>query len=746
MSLLALPDQTIPEIQKDKDWHIKHCTEYAIYSLSDHYTSQKLEMRKLYRGYNAELDAEETKLTKAITCPHGGDLGVEYVVYPLIQQKIEQIVGEFLLRPLRRQAYVLDKKSQNAKFEEKLKMVSEELMRDVTKKLQDEMGYTPETENPEIQLPDDIEEFFEKDFKMIAEVVANNLISLFLDVRKEKHKLKELFVDYCITDRAHAVLDKKHGHTTMRKVHPLDADYDVNPYSVVQDNHEFFFENYYLTENEVYNSFTLDNKQKSLVKEMFETMGDYMEGGEENSMAMSSTLKYDGWVDTSNKTGRIRLVSAMWKSRRRTTIKVTKNNKTGKEIYKKVDDEKNIRKNDKAEHIDAEMPRFCIMLGPDLVLDWGEMDHRYSTVENKYECTLPVVSIIRDNSTGTSNIKSVAAKLYQLQQIASEVLYEIRLALKSAGNSRVLVYDVAQTPKDFSKGGFENGLNRVMTHIKKDKLMLINSKDKGAGKNTFNQFTSLDLSQKGAIQDLFNGLAIIEDLASKFVGISPEREGKVGQYQTAGGTDAAIRGSAARTEVIYTPFDEFIQALLEKVMIKMKYDYEPGGMLQYIFGEFKTKMIPLYKEFFEADLGIYLSDARKDKEASERINAAAELALSNAAGSAPEMIMGLIEIFEGESATEKKAVFGRMLNSMEKLRKEQEAAQQQAGEAAAKAEEAKQKEETQLKREGYENNIDVAEIYVKGKGMADTVKALSQEKIKRAELESNEVEKPSATQ
>ena len=30
--------------------------------------------------------------------------------------------------------------------------------------------------------------------------------------------------------------------------------------------------------------------------------------------------------------------------------------------------------------------------------------------------------------------------------------------------------------------------------------------------------------------------------------------------------------------------------------------------------------------------------------------------------------------------------------------------------------------------------------------MADTVKALSQEKIKRAELESNEVENPSATQ
>src|SRR5690606_7978140 len=147
--------------------------------------------------------------------------------------------------------------------------------------------------------------------------------------------------------------------------------------------------------------------------------------------------------------------------------------------------------------------------------------------------------------------------------------------------------DAAQTPKAFTKGGYEAGLNKVAHHMKKDKIVYINSREKGAGKSSFNQFTSLDLSGKGNIQDMFNGLAVIEDLASKFVGIAPEREGQVNQYQTATGTDKAIKGSFARTEVIFTPFDEFVQVLLEKVLLRAREDYEENEVLQYIIGDGK---------------------------------------------------------------------------------------------------------------------------------------------------------------
>jgi len=728
MSLLSLPDQTIPETQKTKEWHASHAIQYATYSITDNYNDQRREILKLYRGYNAELSDEEQKLVKAITCPHGTYLGIDYIVYPLIQSKIEQIVGEFMSRPLRRKAYVIDKKSKNAKFEDKLKMMSEQLMREISEKVGGELGFTPETESPDMVIPENIDEH---DFKSVAEEVADGLITLFLDVRKEKSKLPQMFTDYCISDRAHVVLDKKYGFTTGRKVHPLDCDYDIDPYKVIQNDHDYWFENYYLTENEVYNTYpNISAKDKEFIKIAFSAI-ENTDSTTYESQELGNSQKYNGWFQTSNKVHRMRIVFAMWKSRKKVSIKVSKDD-YDKDHFKKLPEDYKERKNDQIESIDGEMPRFVIMLGPEVILDWGLMDKRYSYIDDPFRCNLPVVSIIRDNTVGTSLIKSVAAKLYQLQQMASEVLFEIRLALKSAGDSRVLVYDSAQTPKEFSKGGYESGLNKVMHHIKKDKMMIINSKQKGSTNASFNQFTSLDLSQKGGVQDLFNGLAIIEDLASKFIGLPPEREGQVGQYQTATGTDKAIRGSAARTEVTFTPFDDFVQALLEKVILKAKQDYEKGEVIHYIFGEFKTKFLKVFDEFFLSDIGMYLSDARKDKEAADTIDRAAEMALSNA--NTPELIMGLIEVFEGESASQKKAVFQKLLDSMDKMRQEQQAAAEKAQQAELQAEAQDKDQDRGVQLKAQDKDRDVAKIYVQGKGLSDVLKSTSAERIAAAKL------------
>lgn len=728
-TLLIMPDQNIPESQKDKDWHIAHAMSYASYAVSNAYNDQRSEMLKLYRAYNAELSKEEAALAKATVCPHGYDLGIEYVVYPLIQSKIEQIVGEFITRPLRKKAYVMDKRSKNKKFQEKIDAFAEQIARELAENVQKDLGFKPETQNPNAELPENIEEH---DFKQVAEEVADGLVKIFLDVRKHKDQLKNWLTDFCVTDRAHCVLEKKHGFTHGRKVHPLDCDYDTDPYKVVQDNHDFFFENYFLTENEIYNSFKLTETQKKEVSEMFANFAKWDTASYE-SEDLGFSQKYNGWFQTSNKVHRMRLISAMWKSRKKIRIKVSegKEGNKPKKYYKKLDEDYKERSNDKVETIDGEMPHFVVMLGPEIVLDWGIMEKRYTHVDDPFTCFLPVISVVRDNTVGTSLIKSVAAKLYQLQQMASEILFEIRLALKQAGTSRVLVYDAAQTPKEFTKDSFETGLNRVMHHIKKDRLMIINSKQRGGG-NSFNQFTSLDLSQKGAIQDLFNGLAIIEDLANKFVGITPEREGEVNQYQTATGTDKAIRGSFARTEVIYSPFDEFIQAILERVILKGRHDYEKGEVIHYIFGEEKSKFLTLFDEFFASDIGMYLSDSRRDQKIAESIDRAAEMALSNS--NAPEMVMGLIEVFEGETANEKKKVFQKMLASMEELRQQQQEMAMQQQQQALAQEAADKEKDRGVQTRGQDKDIVVAQVYADQKSVDTSLKNASAEKIKAMDI------------
>ena len=137
--------------------------------------------------------------------------------------------------------------------------------------------------------------------------------------------------------------------------------------------------------------------------------------------------------------------------------------------------------------------------------------------------------------------------------------------------------------------------------------------------------------------------------------------------------------------------------------------------------------------FFASDFGIYLSDSRKDKEAAERIDRAAEMSLSNA--QAPEIIMGLIDVFNQENAVDKRKVFQDMLDSIKELSDQRQAREKEMQDANIKAEQARQAEEDKLKREGYEKDIKVAEIYVEGKGMDRSLDNKSKELIKKAELD-----------
>jgi len=167
--------------------------------------------------------------------------------------------------------------------------------------------------------------------------------------------------------------------------------------------------------------------------------------------------------------------------------------------------------------------------------------------------------------------------------------------------------------------------------------------------------------------------------------------------------------------------------------MKMKFDYEEGEVLQYVVGEFKTKFLKLFKEFFLADMGIYLGDARKDQEMSDIIDRAAEVALGNS--SAPEMALGLIEVFEGDSANEKKAVFQRMVNSMAKLREEQAKADAEQAQAAMEAEAKSKEDDRTLTRDGYQKDKDVAYIYKDGKAQDGLQKNQSQERQTAAKLD-----------
>jgi hypothetical protein len=588
-----------------------------------------------------------------------------------------------------------------------------------------------------MELPEDIEAFFEDGFQTTAESVGQALVDFLLYAQKNIKKISQICLDYFISDRCHMSIDIDQNHISLRPVHSLDAYSDLDPYKDVQDNHEFFFESYWLSQNEIFNKFpNLDDNKKKKIKEIFKNLG--LPGTETESNTHKNELthsyKYGQWYRTDNKVNRIRCVYARWKSKKVLRWKKSFNKKYKKYHWKKLPDDYQVKEKDEKniDYLTPDVQRYCVSVGPDICLEYGIDEYRLSSEDNLLETKLDVVSLVRENYSGSSTIKSIAASLYHLQNMASEILFELRFALKKAGNDRVLVYDTAQTPKELNKGSVTNALKKVNDHIKRDAIMYINSKQKGS-KNSFNQFTSLDISQTKGIKILIDSLAIIEQLADRFTSIPQERSGDVPVHQTATATEVAIGGSSSKNEILFQPLDHFFAEVIMRMLQKSKLFYNENQIIQYVIGDNKTKFLKLYKEFFDADLGCYFGDPGKDLRLQQMIDQAAQMSMASA--NTPEVILGLIDVMEGDTASEKKAMFQKMLDKMEEMRQENIAAEQKQAEEQTKQAQIAQQQKDKEHKEKMQNNIDVANIYANNKAYGDNLKATTTKEV--AEMNNN---------
>lgn len=733
MSSYILTNQKISDKEKNEEWHKDHIRNFVNFDSARTISERKEMQLKCWKAYSCQQSEEHNKKTSPVTHPYTFSIGMEWIDYPLIESKMEQMVGEFMTRGVKRKTYVINKKAQTAKLNEMFDMVSEEILREVNQEIGPELGFTPETASPEKELPPNIEEFFEQGYKTISEQVSDTILNQVLVSKKNIDKVKDLYLDFLLYDECIAYVDEKDGSPNIRKLNIFETELDFDPDAEVQDNPQYLIFNKVLSYNEIINTYDLtDEELLSLQSYMNVNQNSSFNADEDSLQTGGMDTNYSNWISGEKNNLRVRCVEMIWISQKKIAVKVSLNSKTGKEIYKNIPDNYKKRKGDNVKSIWVQQKRNCLMCGPDLVLEWGVDNERASRIDNPKKDSIFVTAIRRNNNLSKMQMRSAAYKLLQLQDFASECLFELRLAMRR-NNGRVLLYDAAQVPKQFLKsGGYQNAINRVMHHAKKDQFLIINSADK-ASRNTFNQFTSLDLSTKGLMQDLFNMLGLIEELAGKFLGLSPQREGNIDQYESATGTERAVSQSTARTEVYVKPFESFLKYLLDKVLMKGKHVYEEGEVTQYIFGDLKTKFFKVYPEYFQEDVGVYIADNFAEQKKKTVIDSAATQALSNAA--TPDLILSLIETLNADTAGESEAIFKRAVKAMNALKQQEAEAQAASEKASQEATAVIEEGKATLKREEFQNNIDVAKINNDGLAAREMNKLNSAEKTKLADIE-----------
>lgn len=718
MNVFDFPNQRIPEKQKDENWHKSHIEAFLTYSGTTDYNKKKKEMSELILAAAGEMSDEQNKIVcKTITERYGENFGPQYYIYPLIENTIESIVSEYRTRPLLKKLLVNNEKAVIKKLNQKVNILAEKMLREVNQEMQSALGFVPETEQPEMEIPEDLEEFFQKDYRTISEEIGEDILYQLLVVRKEKEKIYDMLRMYLTVGRIFAVIDKKDGHPTWQLPHILDTFCDIDDSDPIQRDPDYFLYELPMSINEIYNNFSLSEDEKKIIQNYSKIMN-------------SNVAKYQKYFIGEGDDFRPRVIFMEWKSRISRKFLIIKNEKTGEEEQKILPVDYKVRNRDKEniKEIEIDDVRHCVMVGPEIVLSFGSLTDQMRTIGNPKKRFLNVVGLVDDVRNKAYVIRSLAKKLKYLQDFASEILYEIRINARQIDGS-VLVYDLANIPKEFLALGHTRALEKVHYYLKRDRVQYINSKDRK--QNTY--AGSANVSQKGRLDDLIALLALIEDLANKISGVSKEAQGQASQYNKATTTEANMTASSIRMESYLGPFDTFVEILQERTILKSKFIYKENDVFTYFAGDNQAKFLKLFPDFFLEDLGIHTADNRKEMERKKKIEAIAERAFGQSQDL--NVMLNLIGVYNADHSTEAEAILRRGVKKLNEINQQNMQIQQEqfAAEQQAKMADIAKKDEQHDKK--LVNNLEVAEIYARQQDEDTKTKETNANLRKAAELE-----------
>lgn len=724
MSIFSFPNQRISENKKNQEWHERHILDYLNYAVSNEYAQRRKEMAECYYIASAKLSPEKEKIVKAtITECYGPNFGPKYEVYPLVESNIEQLMGQYRERPLRRRAIVRNEEAIIKKLDQKVSMIAESLLRESNEEIQSQLGFVPETENPDMIIPENIEEFFEQSYRTVSERIAEDIVHQLLVVKKGKEKIYNALYHYLVSETAFAVLDEKDGHPSLFIPHPLDCFSDSNPLDDIQSDLTYFVYDKFMSVNEILNTYDLSEKDKTLV-ESYSNIGPKDHYYKNLSQGIS-------WYQRENGTTRPRVVSMMWLSRRKTNFKVITNSKTGKEEYKILPIDYKIRDRDDIVSIEIDDVRHVTMIGPSLTLSWGRLDsnNQLRTIGNDKKRFIPAIAIMGRNNAGVSGIRSLAKKLEWLQDFASDILYELKLSLRYI-DGNVIVYDLSNIPKEFLQNAtIDSALDKVKFHLKKDRMMLINSRDKKSA----NYASSVNVSQSKRLNDILVLLSTIETIAQKISGINENMQGQGNPYEKASVAEMRLVQASARVENYFGIFDSFIDVVCERMCIQARFIYRENQTFNYFAGDGSMRFLTIFPDFFLEDIGVYFDDNRKEFQKKRIIDQMAQETFART--QYPEMLEVLLKVLNSDTSNESEIQMKKGLRAYQKLQEENMKRQEEMQRQQLEAQSQMKQEDNNLKREGYQKDVVVANVYANSKQEETLTKEDAANRRKAAEIE-----------
>lgn len=681
----SFPAQKLPMSKKTQAWK-EACVDYVVGAGDSGFggngRSRSDEMQTYYDLYNSIYNEKDLKY---VTNPFKQDDGFPAMAqdYNIIKPYVDQLLGEETKRPFNFHPQRTSDIAASELQEKAKEMLMDYIQATIASKLSPEQAarYEQALATGEIQTPEAIAKYLQKDYKDIAETEAYHALQFLKRRLNLTHEFYKGWKDALIGGEEIYYIGVINGDPYVERVNPMYFDYEHSLDLEFIDDAAWCRRKMIMSATEIYDRF-YDKMSERQLNELLELI-DQRPGAGNNPEIRKTSIDYESiklhkinsFTDNPFDIDHIVVYHCCWKSFKKIGFVTLLNPETGEAEEFQVDEDYKVTGTEQSVEWDWIIEVWeGYRIGDDMYIGIQPIEYQHISADNPNSQKLPYTGVVYNNTN--SKPRSLVSMMKPLQYMYIVVWYRLELAL-SRDKGKVAVMDITQIPKSMNID-----VNKWMHYLSALGVAFINPYDEGwdipgreGGKpSQFNQLSSWDLTMSNVIAEYIQLMQKIEDMVAKLTGITPQRQGQIAASELVSNTNTAVSMSYHITEPWFWNHNQVKRRVLTMLLNTSKAAWKDSKKyLNYILDDATRAFVQLSDNFFYEDMDIFVDDSTKNQQYIDQLKQLLQPAMQNGAS-----LLDIAEIITLDNMS----MIKNRLEEIEQKRMEQMQQQQQAEQQA----------------------------------------------------------------
>ncbi len=681
----SFPAQKLPMSKKTQAWK-KACVDYVVGAGDSGFggngRSRSDEMQTYYDLYNSIYNEKDLKY---VTNPFKQDDGFPAMAqdYNIIKPYVDQLLGEETKRPFNFHPQRTSDIAASEMQEKAKEMLMDYIQATIASKLSPEQAarYEQALATGEIQTPEAIAKYLQKDYKDIAETEAYHALQFLKRKLNLTHEFYKGWKDALIGGEEIYYIGVINGDPYVERVNPMYFDYEHSLDLEFIDDAAWCRRKMIMSATEIYDRF-YDKMSERQLNELLELI-DQRPGAGNNPEIRKTSIDYESiklhkinsFTDNPFDIDHIVVYHCCWKSFKKIGFVTLLNPETGEAEEFQVDEDYKVTGTEQSVEWDWIIEVWeGYRIGDDMYIGIQPIEYQHISADNPNSQKLPYTGVVYNNTN--SKPRSLVSMMKPLQYMYIVVWYRLELAL-SRDKGKVAVMDITQIPKSMNID-----VNKWMHYLSALGVAFINPYDEGwdipgreGGKpSQFNQLSSWDLTMSNVIAEYIQLMQKIEDMVAKLTGITPQRQGQIAASELVSNANTAVNMSYHITEPWFWNHNQVKRRVLTMLLNTSKAAWKDNKRyLNYILDDATRAFVQLSDNFFYEDMDIFVDDSTKNQQYIDQLKQLLQPAMQNGAS-----LLDIAEIITLDNMS----MIKNRLEEIEQKRMEQTQQQQQAEQQA----------------------------------------------------------------